>query len=135
MTLMKRSVINPVMAISGGLTTLSGFFLMFHYESHFAKAIHQISGLLFIIFGIMHIVINRTGLAKSLSGRIPVWAMAVLFAVCIAIMAATGVKTPHRTVEGKFRSSYNLGDRVKGGHASHKIRSAYLRVNATVDVK
>ena len=108
MTLMKRSVINPVMTISGGLTMLSGFFLMFHYESHFAKAIHQVGGVLFIIFGVMHIVINWKGLAKSLRGRISVWAIAVLFAACIVIMAVTGVHTPHKTRENEFRSLYNF---------------------------
>jgi len=130
MTLMKRSVINPVMIISGGLTMLSGFFLMFHYESHFAKAIHQIGGLLFIIFGIMHVVINRKGLAKPLRGRIPVWAMAVLFAACIVIMAVTGVKTSHRILERKFRSSYNSGE-LKG--FAHRISAAIFTSYAAKD--
>ena len=119
MTLIKRSVINPVMTISGGLTMLSGFFLMFHYESHFAKVIHQIGGILFIIFGIMHIVINRKGLVKSRRGRISVLAITVLFAACVVIMAVSGVHTPHKIKENKFRSSYNFES--KGSHIDYNV--------------
>jgi len=92
MTLRKRSVVNLVMAISGGLVVLSGFFLMFHYESHFAKAIHQIGGVLFVISGIMHIVINRRGLTKSFKA---VLAVVLLFVVSVVIMTVTGVHTGH----------------------------------------
>ena len=94
MSLMKRSVINPIMVMSGGLTLISGLFLMFHYESHFAKAIHQIGGILLIIFAVMHIVMNRKALAASCKRQFHVWAVLV-FAVCIAIMAVKGVHTPH----------------------------------------
>ena len=95
MTLMKRSVINPVLVITGGLTVLSGLFLMFHFESHFAKGIHQICGLFLLIFGIMHIIINWKALAVSLRGRLAAWPVAVVFAVCIIIMTVTGKFVPH----------------------------------------
>jgi len=91
---MKRSVINPVMVMSGGLTLLSGFFLMFHYESHFAKAIHQIFGVFLIIFALMHIIVNRKALAATFKGRLQIFA-AFVFVVCIMIMAVKGVHVPH----------------------------------------
>jgi uncharacterized membrane protein len=81
------------MVMSGGLTALSGCFLLFHHESHFAKAIHQIGGILLIIFAIMHIVINWRALRGSLSLRFMAWAAAV-FAVCLVIMAVTGERRP-----------------------------------------
>jgi len=91
---MKRSVINPILVMSGGLTLISGLFLMFHFESHFAKAIHQIGGVLMIIFAIMHLVVNRKALLTSVRGRFHIFA-ALVFAVCIAIMAVKGVHVPH----------------------------------------
>jgi hypothetical protein len=107
MSLMKRSVINPVLVISGGLMVLSGFFLMFHYESHFAKAIHQIGGVLFVIFGIMHIVINNKALINSLKGRISIWVVVVIFVVSIMIMAVTGDHTPHHKIRTAHVSALN----------------------------
>ena len=96
MSMMKRSVINPALVISGGLVLLSGFFLMFHFESHFAKAIHQICGILLIIFGIMHIILNRRALTGSLKGRLSVWTVAVIFAVSVLIMGVSGKYVPHQ---------------------------------------
>jgi len=94
MTWMKRSVINPVMLTAGGLTGVSGFFLMFHYESHFTKALHQVGGILLLVFAVMHLRVNHKALANSLKKRFPLWAGA-LFALCAGIMASGGVHAPH----------------------------------------
>ena len=92
----KRYVINSVLVISGGLTALSGFFLLFHYESHFTKAVHEIGALLLVLFAVIHIVVNWRALASSLKERLSVRAVIIVFAVCIAIMAVTGSRDLHK---------------------------------------
>ena len=94
MTLCKRSIINPVLVISIGLTALSGLFLMFHYESHFTKAIYQIGGIFLVIFVVMHLIINWKTLMVFLSGPFMLWTM-VVFAVAVVIMTSTGDHVPH----------------------------------------
>jgi len=90
MTLMKRSVINPVLVLCGGLTVLSGFFLMFHYESHFAKVIHNVGGAILVIFGTLHTMMNWKALINSIKYRLFAWVVAFLFAISVIIMAITG---------------------------------------------
>ena len=113
MSLVKRSMINPVLVVCGGLVLLTGFFLLFHYESHFAKAIHQICGILLVIFGILHIIINWKALTNSLKGCLSARVLAVLFVISVVIMAVTGEHRPHHISPDSVLSVPNTdaGDR------------------------
>lgn len=92
---MKRSKINKGLTLMGGLTLLTGIFLLFHYESHFAKAVHQIAGFALAGFSITHININKKPLANSFVGRTYLWVMLGVFAVSLVIMAVTGSFAKH----------------------------------------
>lgn len=92
---MKRSKINKGLTLTGGLTLLTGIFLLFYYESHFAKAVHQIAGFVLAGFSITHIKINRKPLANSFVGRASLWVILGIFAVSLVIMAVTGSFTKH----------------------------------------
>jgi predicted MFS family arabinose efflux permease len=93
--MMKRSVINPVLVLCGGFVLLSGFFLMFHWESHFAKVIHQVCGVLLVIFGVMHVVLNWKALKISLKDRLSMRVVVLLFVICVVVLALTGKHQPH----------------------------------------
>jgi len=66
---------------------------MFHYESHFAKAVHQIAGVILVIFTILHIIVNWKALVNSLKGRLSVWVVILVFLISIVIMVVTGEKS------------------------------------------
>jgi hypothetical protein len=87
---MTRSTINKVLAISGGLTCLTGLFLLIHYESHFSKAIHQIAGLAFMIFSIYHMKVNFKGVMNSFNGRAAKYVLFSILIGCTLMAAITG---------------------------------------------
>jgi hypothetical protein len=87
---MTRSTINKVLALSGGLTCLTGLFLLIHYESHFSKAIHQIAGLAFMIFSIYHIKLNCKGIRNSFSGQAAKYILFSILIGCTIIAAIIG---------------------------------------------
>ncbi len=84
-----RSAVNKGLVICGGVTALSGLFLMPHFESHYAKAAHQICGVLFIVFSCFHIKINFKPLRGSFAAK-SIAAASAVFIISIAIMLATG---------------------------------------------
>ncbi len=92
---MKRTLINRVLVISGGLTVLTGLFLLVHFESHFAKAVHQIAGLILVIFSIKHVWQNRLALGKAFTNKRSISIVLLLFALSVAVMAATGAHELH----------------------------------------
>jgi hypothetical protein len=87
---MTRSTINKILAISGGLTCLTGLFLLIHYESHFSKAVHQIAGLAFMIFSIYHIKVNFKGVTNSFSGSAAKYILFSTLIGCTIIAAIMG---------------------------------------------
>jgi hypothetical protein len=87
---MTRPTINKILTISGGLTALTGLFLMVHYESHFSIVIHNIAGLIFIIFSLLHIKFNFKGIKNSFTSNASKYVMVFLFIGCAAIAAIKG---------------------------------------------
>lgn len=90
MRLMKRSIINPVLVVSGSLVALTGLFLLFDYESDFAYGVHQICAIVLVIFGVIHILTNWKALSISLKGRLSVWVLLAILAVSLVILVLTG---------------------------------------------
>ena len=69
----KRSVLNPVLIISGGLTIVSGFLLLFHLKSRPIVGVHEIGGLIFVVVCLLHVIINWRPMLHSLKGRTAAW--------------------------------------------------------------
>ena len=87
---MARSMINKILVLSGGLAALTGLFLLFHYESHFALAAHQLGGLIFVVFCIRHLISNWKATLKSFNNDLSKYLVVAVFVVSVIIMFATG---------------------------------------------
>ena len=87
---MTRHKLNKILTISGGLTCLTGLFLLVHYESRFSIVMHQVAGLIFMIFSISHIKFNFKGIKNALGSNSSKCIMAFLFIGCVVIAAIRG---------------------------------------------
>ena len=85
---MKRKIVNTALAVSSSLTALSGLFLLFHYQSYFTKVLHELAGLIFLVFGLWHFKLNLSAL-RFLRGSRGMLVVAFLV-TCLVIMALTG---------------------------------------------
>ena len=91
---MTRATTNKILAMSGGLTCLTGLFLMVHYQSHFSIVIHNIAGLVFMIFSLYHAKLNFKGIASAFTKNSSRFLMAFLFIGCAVIAALRGNFVP-----------------------------------------
>jgi len=55
---LKRSFVTPVLIIIFLVVALSGILMFFHLLDDYTTAIHEIMGLTFVLFSILHLVIN-----------------------------------------------------------------------------
>ena len=94
---MQRSTVNTILAVSGGLTILSGLFLLFHYESSLIKAVHEIGALVMALCFIPHLKANWKSFKSSFPNKTKVYAIAAVFALAIMVMAATGAHYDEET--------------------------------------
>ena len=90
MFLFNRSFLNPVLAITGFLTLLTGLFLLFHIQSGLIMHAHEIGGLFFAVACLLHLFLNWKPLLHSMKGRLPGWAIVALLIIPTVVMAYSG---------------------------------------------
>ena len=73
--MMNRRFWNPVLALSAGLTLVSGIFLFFHLKSRAIVITHELGGLVFAIACLIHLGLNIKPLFKTIGGHRAAWVM------------------------------------------------------------
>jgi uncharacterized membrane protein len=84
--LFSRRFWNPLLALSGCLTMVSGVFLCLHFNGHFLMAIHERAGIIFVISGAVHILLNFRPLVKSLGNRVSTWVILFILLLSFVLM-------------------------------------------------
>jgi hypothetical protein len=85
--LLNRRFWNPVLALSGGLTLVSGIYLFFHLKSHPIVLTHEWSSIIFIVACAVHLALNWKSLLKSLGNKTvacTLLAVILLFGLCMS---------------------------------------------------
>ena len=79
--LSSRGLCNLGLALTGGLTLLSGLLLLFHLKSRPIVMIHEWGGLIFAVVCLIHLTLNTKPMLKTIGGRTVAWALlaALLF--------------------------------------------------------
>jgi len=62
---LKRNVVTPYLTFLFIVVAISGFLLLFHILDDYTKEVHELLGAVFVIFSILHVVLNW----KSLKGH------------------------------------------------------------------
>lgn len=86
---MKRTTTNTILIVTGSLTVLTALFLLFHYESHFTKLVHQVGGLIFVIFCIHHMRAN-SAIKKNITDKKVKLLISSMIIASAIIMITTG---------------------------------------------
>lgn len=55
---LSKPVITPLTVMLFLLISITGIQMLFHFQNHFAKGLHEFAGLGFVIFGLLHLAIN-----------------------------------------------------------------------------
>jgi len=90
--LFSRRFWNPLLVLSGGLTMVSGVFLLLHFRGHFLMHIHELVGIVFVISAAVHILLNFWPLVKSLGNRASTWAILFLLLLGIVLMSMSAIR-------------------------------------------
>lgn len=77
---MSRKNINRVLTAAGGLTLISGLFMLFHYESYFTQSLHEIAALVTAFFMLLHVKANWAALKSVFKTR---WLSLTLLGFCL----------------------------------------------------
>lgn len=81
----KRNIVTPYITFSFIVIALSGILMFFHVFDGYTEVLHEIIGLMFVIFSILHIVVNW----KSLKSHFKKKAFIVSF--ILTLLLSTGI--------------------------------------------
>jgi len=81
-----------VLALAGGLTLLSGLFLLFHLKSRPIVMCHELGSLVFAVACLVHLALNAKPLLKTIGGRTIAWAIIGVLMFSGLGMALSGPK-------------------------------------------
>ena len=103
--LLSRRFLNPVLALSGSLTLVSGAFLLFHLISHPIMTIHKVCSIIFFLACGVHLALNWKPLLKSFGKGAAGWALLAVILLSALGMAFSGVEDKYQAMERIFREA------------------------------
>lgn len=99
---LKRTIINPILAVSGGLSIISGTLMFFKIKSMVIVPTHEISSIVFVLACVAHLALNWKPLLHSFRGRKTSMAVVGILSVfVVAMLYSTTLPSTHRGKSGK----------------------------------
>jgi len=111
---LKRNVITPYLTFLFIVVAISGILMLFHILDDYTKVIHELLGAVFVIFSILHVILNW----KSLKGHFKKMAFIVSGIVVLLfsiVFVALGTMHPNhegimidRVIDAPISESFNI---------------------------
>lgn len=85
-----RAWVSPLSLIGFLIISLTGVAMFFHVRLHAITVLHELTGLAFVILGVIHVLLNWPALMGHLKHRRGLVALAIGIALCtvLALLAA-----------------------------------------------
>ena len=94
----KRNFITPYITWIFVVMGLSGILMLFHVFDGYTEVLHELFGLLFVIFSIFHIIINWAGLKIHFKKRMFITSFIVVVLLSVFIVFAGKGKGEHNRI-------------------------------------
>ncbi|MFZ5811468.1 MAG: DUF4405 domain-containing protein [Thermodesulfobacteriota bacterium] len=97
----KRTTLNPVLVITGGICFISGVLMFFHVKSVVIVPTHEWASIVFLAACALHIVLNWKPLLLTLKGRpLHLSIMGILVLFLAGMLYSTTLPNPKRPYPG-----------------------------------
>ena len=106
----KRNFVTPYITWTFAVLALSGILMLFHVFDGYTEVVHELSGLLFVIFSIFHIIINWAGLKTHFKKRIFITSFIVIMLLSVFIVFAGKGKGEHNRIIIEKLSKAEISD-------------------------
>lgn len=100
---LKRSFVTPYITWTFLVIGLSGMLMLFHLGDGYTEVLHELFGLLFVVFSVFHIIINWKSLKNHFTERTMITSfIVVLFFSILVIIIGNGHGAHERVVMEKL---------------------------------
>ena len=95
---LKRGFVTPVLTLIFLVVALSGLLMFFHLLDGYTTAIHEIMGLAFVLFSILHLVINWRSTKSYFPKKIFLISAAVVLVLSVFLVVVDSTHNHHDDV-------------------------------------
>jgi len=113
---LKRNVVTPYLTFLFLIVAISGVLMFFHILDDYTKEVHELLGIVFVVFSILHVVINWKSLKSHFKNRVFVVSGIVVLIFSIAFVVLGTMNLDHegviieRVVEAPIPESFSVLD-------------------------
>jgi hypothetical protein len=90
-----RSWVSPLTAVAFCAVALTGVMMLFHVRNPYLKSLHEWMGLVMVLVGLVHLVINWKALASLFRRRAAYYALAAGVLLCVILSCFPGKDEHH----------------------------------------
>ena len=110
----KRNIVTPYLAFLFLAVGVSGIFMFFHVFDGYTKVVHEILGLAFVVFSVLHLIINWKSMKSHFKKRVFIFSgiIVLIFSIAFIMMGkmhknhAQKQQHPHWKLRNDGRNMY-----------------------------
>ncbi len=95
---LKRNIVTPYLTFLFLVVGVSGILMLFHIFDDYTKVVHELLGTVFVIFSVLHVIINWKSLKTHFKNKafIVSGIVTLIFSICFVVMAK--METDHEGI-------------------------------------
>lgn len=128
----EKNIITPYISLIFIVTGISGLLMLFHIFDGYTEVVHELSGFIFVIFSILHIILNWSSLKHHFKKRIFILACCVILVFSVFIVFVSQEHNSYQRVitEGLIKAP--LSNTLSVLNISYNEAENILRKNGIV---
>lgn len=111
---LKRNVVTPYLTFLFLVVGLSGILMLFHILDDYTKVVHELLGIVFVLFSILHVILNWKSLKTHFKKRVFIASGIVVLIVSVAFVVLAKMEVDHegimieKLVEAPISESFSI---------------------------
>lgn len=104
-SVLEKSWVSPFVAFSFLVISVTGILMLCHFKGHAISNLHEWMGVIFVVAGVLHLVLNWKGFLLCFKNKQSVFAI-LLVAALVLLLMISGMTGGERTSEYGDRGGY-----------------------------
>lgn len=103
----QRSWVSPVVATSYAAVSITGLMMFFHVRGPSINFLHEWGGLIFVVAGIIHLLINWKAFLSCIRKPLGLSAVIACALICLALILASGQRQAPDSGHGPWHGRHD----------------------------
>jgi len=85
-SVLERTWVSPFVAFSFLVMAVTGILMLLHFKGHAISSLHEWMGVIFVIGGVLHVILNWNGFLSCFQSKQSLFAILLVVALSLLLM-------------------------------------------------